>query len=127
MTKEEFEVLQLDLQQCGKSVKDYLQEAGVNYSTYNYWRKKLLVKDDSKPGLVPISFMLAVNYSNTPLKMELLSQPRRLQMKYSSPRTIDMSVFDSLSVALVYKKEFSCLVVVANNKQSDRLRNPCLC
>ena len=56
MTKEEFEVLQLDLQQSGKSVKDYLQEAGVNYSTYNYWRKKLLVKDDSKPGLVPISF-----------------------------------------------------------------------
>jgi hypothetical protein len=30
MTKEEFEVLQLDLQQSGKSVKDYLQEAGVN-------------------------------------------------------------------------------------------------
>ena len=56
MTKEEFEVLQLDLQQSGKSVKDYLQEAGVNYSTYNYWRKKLLVKDDSKPGLAPISF-----------------------------------------------------------------------
>ena len=56
MTKEDFEVLQLNLQQSGKSVKDYLQEAGVNYSTYNYWRKKLLVKDDSKPGLVPISF-----------------------------------------------------------------------
>ena len=36
MTKEEFEVLQLDLQQSGKSVKDYLHEAGVNYSTYNY-------------------------------------------------------------------------------------------
>lgn len=33
MTKEEFEVLQLDLQQSGKSVKDYLHEAGVNYST----------------------------------------------------------------------------------------------
>ena len=42
MTKEEFEVLQLDLQHSGKSVKDYLQESGVNYSTYNYWRKKLL-------------------------------------------------------------------------------------
>ncbi len=42
MTKEEFEVLQLDLQQSGKSVKDYLHDAGVNYSTYNYWRKKLL-------------------------------------------------------------------------------------
>ena len=56
MTKEEFEVLQLDLQQSGKSVKDCLQEAGVNYSTYNYWRKKLLVKDDPKPELAPISF-----------------------------------------------------------------------
>ena len=56
MTKEEFEVLQLDLQQSGKSVKDYLHDAGVNYSTYNYWRKKLLVKEDSKPELAPISF-----------------------------------------------------------------------
>ena len=56
MTKEEFEVLQLDLQQSGKSVKDYLQEAGVNYSTYNYWRKKLLSRDTPKPELAPISF-----------------------------------------------------------------------
>ena len=56
MTKEEFEVLQLNLQQSGKSVKDYLQKAGVNYSTYNYWRKKLLAKDNPKPELAPISF-----------------------------------------------------------------------
>ena len=56
MTKEEFEVLQLDLQQSGKSVKDYLHDAGVKYSTYNYWRKKLLVRDDCKPELAPISF-----------------------------------------------------------------------
>ena len=56
MTKEGFEVLQLDLQQSGKSVKDYLQEAGVNYSTYNYWRKKLLVNEAPKPELAPISF-----------------------------------------------------------------------
>ena len=56
MNKEEFEVLQMNLQQSGKSVKDYLHDAGVNYSTYNYWRKKLLAKDDSKPELAPISF-----------------------------------------------------------------------
>ena len=56
MTKEEFEVLQLDLQQSGKSVKDYLYDAGVNYSTYNYWRKKMTEKDSSKPELAPISF-----------------------------------------------------------------------
>ena len=56
MTKEEFEVLQFDLQQSGKSVKDYLHHAGVNYSTYNYWRKKLQEKDSPKPELAPISF-----------------------------------------------------------------------
>ena len=56
MTKEEFEVLQLDLQHSGKSVKDYLQESGVNYSTYNYWRKKLLSRNKPKPELAPISF-----------------------------------------------------------------------
>jgi putative transposase len=56
MTKEGFEVLQLDLQQSGKSVKDYLRDAGVNYSTYNYWRKKMAEKESSMPGLAPISF-----------------------------------------------------------------------
>ena len=57
MTKEEFEVLQLDLQQSGKSVKDYLHDVGVNYSTYNYWRKKRMEeKESSKPELAPISF-----------------------------------------------------------------------
>ena len=52
----QFEVLQLDLQQSGKSVKDYLHDSGINYSTYNYWRKKFLVKEDPKPELAPICF-----------------------------------------------------------------------
>ena len=56
MTKKEFEVLQLDLQQSGKSIKEYLHGAGVNYSTYNYWRKKMTERESSKPGLAPISF-----------------------------------------------------------------------
>ena len=56
MTKEEFEVLQLDLQQSGKSVKAYLHDAGVKYSTYNYWRKKSLSKEAPLSGLAPISF-----------------------------------------------------------------------
>ena len=56
MTKEEFEVLHLDLQQSGKSIKEYLHDAGVNYSTYNYWRKKMTEKESSKPELAPISF-----------------------------------------------------------------------
>ena len=56
MTKEEFEVLQLDLQQSGKSIKEYLHDAGVNYSTYNYWRKKMTEKESPKLELAPISF-----------------------------------------------------------------------
>ena len=56
MTKEEFEVLQSNLQQSSKSVKKYLQDAGVKYSTYKYWRRKLLVKDDPKPEIAPITF-----------------------------------------------------------------------
>ena len=56
MTKEEFEVLQLVLQQSGKSIKEYLHGVGINYSTYNYWRKKMIGKDLSKPELVPIRF-----------------------------------------------------------------------
>ena len=38
------------------SVTKYLQHVGINYNTYNYWRKKLLVKEDPKPELAPISF-----------------------------------------------------------------------
>ena len=56
MTKEEFEVLQSALQQSGMSVKDYLHDVGVNYSTYNYWRKKMIEKESPKPELAPISF-----------------------------------------------------------------------
>ena len=56
MTKEEFEVLQLDLQQSGKSIKAYLQHVGVSYNTYNYWRKKMMEKESPKPELAPISF-----------------------------------------------------------------------
>ena len=61
MTKEEFEVLQLDLQQSGKSIKEYLHDAGVNYSTYNYWRKKMIEKESPKPALAPISFTQSSN------------------------------------------------------------------
>ena len=56
MTKEEFKVLQLDLQQSGKSVKKYLRDAGVKYSTYNYWRKKFQSNDVPRPELAPIHF-----------------------------------------------------------------------
>ena len=56
MTKEEFEVLQLDLQQSGKSIKSYLHDAGICYSTYNYWKKKAEAEAKPVRDLAPISF-----------------------------------------------------------------------
>ncbi len=57
MTKEEFEVLQLNLQQSGKSIKQYLQDAGIKYSTYNYWRSKTASDRKADSPIAPISFM----------------------------------------------------------------------
>ena len=56
MTREEFEALQLDMLQSGKTVKSYLQEAGIGYSTYNYWRKKYASEAKPKGELAPINF-----------------------------------------------------------------------
>lgn len=54
-TKEEFEMLQLDLQQSGKSIKSYLLR-GICYSTYNYWKKKADTEAEPKREFAPISF-----------------------------------------------------------------------
>ena len=40
MNRVEFEELELQVQQSGLPLKSYLQQAGVSYSTYNYWRRK---------------------------------------------------------------------------------------
>lgn len=56
MTKEEFEELQLDLQKSGKPLMSYLHDAGINYSTYTYWRRKLDHEYNPQPELAPISF-----------------------------------------------------------------------
>ena len=56
MTKEEFEVLQLDLQKSGKPLMSYLHDSGINYSTYTYWRRKLDRDSKAQPEIAPISF-----------------------------------------------------------------------
>lgn len=56
MTKEGFLELQLRHQESGKTLKEYLRELGVGYSTYNYWRKKYLASEELHE-LAPISFM----------------------------------------------------------------------
>ena len=57
MNRQEFEELELQLQQSGLPLKSYLQQIGVSYSTYHYWRKKCSVDGNSiKQELAPISF-----------------------------------------------------------------------
>ena len=57
MNKSEFEELELQVQQSGLPLKLYLQQVGVSYSTYHYWRKKCAAEKDSlKQELAPISF-----------------------------------------------------------------------
>lgn len=55
MTREEFETLKVEHSQSGKTLKDFLKEKGVNYSTYHYWLKKK-ENEESTGELAPIRF-----------------------------------------------------------------------
>ena len=47
MNRQEFEELELQVQQSDLPLKSYLQQIGVSYSTYHYWRKKCAAEKDS--------------------------------------------------------------------------------
>ena len=63
MTKEDFLQLQSAHQQSGLSLKSYLQQIGMGYSTYNYWRKKYCSQDAMPRELAPVSFRHAESSS----------------------------------------------------------------
>lgn len=57
MNRLEFEELELKVQQSNLPLKAYLQQVGVSYSTYHYWRKKCsVVENHTNDKLAPISF-----------------------------------------------------------------------
>ena len=65
MNRLEFEELELQVRQSGLPLKSYLQQTGVSYSTYHYWRKKCSVAGERvKQELAPISFKQAVTESS---------------------------------------------------------------
>ena len=68
MTKEGFLELQLRHQESGKTLKEYLRELGVGYSTYNYWRKKYLSAEEPHE-LAPISFVASARTSPNTLSV----------------------------------------------------------
>lgn len=55
MTQAEFLKLQQELHDSGKPLMRYLQDAGINYSTYTYWRRKLERASRPQPEMAPIS------------------------------------------------------------------------
>lgn len=62
MTKEEFVLLQQQHRESGKSLKEFLKDAGICYSKYNYWNKKC--KSESAPReLAPIVFTERKEYT----------------------------------------------------------------
>ena len=68
MNRQEFEELALQVQQSNLPLKSYLQQIGVSYSTYYYWRKKCSVDRNSiKQELAPISFKQAITESSQDL------------------------------------------------------------
>lgn len=65
MNRQEFEELELQVQQSELPLKSYLQQIGVSYSTYHYWRRKCSVYRSSiKHELAPISFKQAFTESS---------------------------------------------------------------
>ncbi len=64
-SRQEFEELELQVQQSELPLKSYLQQIGVSYSTYHYWRRKCSVDRSSiKHELAPISFKQAFTESS---------------------------------------------------------------
>ena len=56
MNRTEFEELEIQVQQSGLSLKSYLRQIGLSYSTYHYWQKKYSAEKDSiKQELAPIN------------------------------------------------------------------------
>ena len=65
MNRQEFEELELQVQHSDLPLKSYLQQIGVSYSTYHYWRRKCSVDRNSiKHELAPISFKQAFTESS---------------------------------------------------------------
>ena len=65
MTKEEFAALQFCHQESGKTLKGFLKDLGVGYSTYSYWRRKFLTEEEPHE-LAPISFRESLHQQSSP-------------------------------------------------------------
>ena len=64
MTKEEFEDLQLEHLQSGKSIKSFLSDRSLPYSTYNYWKRKYHACE-TKCELAPIEIRQGESQSSS--------------------------------------------------------------
>lgn len=98
MTKEDFEILQSDLLQSGKSVKAYLQEAGVSYSTYNYWRKKVATQTKT------IEKPTSLNKAQDARIKELTAQVAWLNRQLFGRKSEKMHIIDPRQLDLFFQE-----------------------
>lgn len=78
MNKMEFEELQRKFNTSGITLKLFLKEEGVSYSTYNYWRNKINAEDkDTSMPMAPIALQSIQNGTTSPSSMngEIVNLP----------------------------------------------------
>lgn len=119
MNRSEFEKLELQVQQSGLPLKSYLQQAGVSYSTYHYWRKKCAAeKEILKQELPPISFKQSAAEptlgEQIPQGVALLF-PNRLRAHFGSgsEKLLMELLTPSLEVGHVYPERYDALFSVS--------------
>ena len=95
MNRQEFEELELQVQQSELPLKSYLQQIGVSYSTYHYWRRKCSVDRSSiKHELAPISFKQAFT--------EVSIRPTTgIKPLYTTIATVTMNLIVSAAIVLL--------------------------
>ena len=67
MTKDVFLQLQELQRNSGLSLMKYLQEIGLSYSTYNYWKRKFLCQKNEESE-VPFAYTFAFVYIENSVK-----------------------------------------------------------
>ena len=89
------------MQQSGMSVKKYLQHVDINYSTYNYWRKKLKESESPKSELSPINFTQSADsvfFSSIPSGVTLFF-PNGLRVHFGSgTESVLMELYGNLHI-----------------------------
>lgn len=107
MTKEDFQLLQVQQKESGMGLLQFLQLQSIKYSTFRYWSRKYKEEPAKDPQtLTPISFKKEVLPAIQPQKDKFLPEgitvalPNGIQAHFSSDKT--EAAIDFLTRSLQY-------------------------